>query len=1057
MLLSRILVALATVTVVFGQQYPFLAVPGSPRNPHSLFQDSKGRLWLTGQLTCFDGTRFLSLRDYGFPVVETYDVAEDPSGGIWIGAERGVFRFDGGRIEQVSSGVATSVIAVNRDLALAAESPIGSSSSHNKNLVRIRHEGGVWRTETVLDLHSPGPLTADGAGALLYPGTLSQWDEIRLEDALRWRAGTSVAVRRYGPPGGPPVNGDWRVLRDRDGCFWVGFPDGVSYDCGEGLHQILLATGGLTAAMHALPDGRMLLTGPSVLAIGRPGSFQVATRANGLPGLNDAIMGRDGTIWLAAVDGLYRFPSPFRIEYWTIREGVLDPPWSLTRVGSRMYVGLEGRLATLSHDRGRWNVVANFNGGGTVSSLLPAGNDHLFAGFLNGGTAELRADGAVLARMQVSEAVGARLARTPDGQVWAGGSQFGAVSRRGRVLNFDPHPLLTAPSGNLLAIKYDDRMHRLWACYNGGLILRDDQGVWKEFTTKDGLRVNGCWSLAPVPNGDVWYEYFGYAGTALIHPMPDGRIRVRDYDLRNMPDPGGSTLDLDHSGRLWRSGESGIYVADPAEAEAAHWLQLDRSDGLPANDMNSGSVFVDTDNSLWWGADNDLAHYAPPADLTSPGFAPQVFVSALSWEGHSPTLADTVQGVPHGAHVVAHIGSTQFDRRNALRMRYRISPDEIWRESQSLDLPLGALGSGRHTVEVQGRVFIGPWSPSAKLAFTVLPPVWASSPFLASYSAALLIIAGSGYLLYRRWRFDEMQLLPDLTSWRLGALAQEAHKLTGTVLDSRFSVGGMLARGGFATVMEGYDQLRGERCALKIFRTDVKDKIWMQRGFEQEIAALQKVRHPNVVRINAFGRTPTGAPYLAMEFIEGRSLREILSQGPLTPARTARVVEQLSAALEAIHAEGVCHRDVKPENILLRNERTADEEPVLIDFSIAIIKDADETLHGISRAAGTFDYMAPEQAIGHAQASSDIYSLARVLLEMLTGRQLKELLPGAALDLPQQVAALLDGLSLPLSAASIALISAALEFDPMRRPSSARAFAHVIARDLRSANTKRAF
>jgi len=84
---------------------------------------------------------------------------------------------------------------------------------------------------------------------------------------------------------------------------------------------------------------------------------------------------------------------------------------------------------------------------------------------------------------------------------------------------------------------------------------------------------------------------------------------------------------------------------------------------------------------------------------------------------------------------------------------------------------------------------------------------------------------------------------------------------------------------------------------------------------------------------------------------------------------------------------------VKPENVIIRREGTPGEEAVLIDFSIAIVKDAAETLHGLSRAAGGFDYMAPEQAVGYADSSSDIYSLAKLAIEMLTGRQLRELLP----------------------------------------------------------------
>ena len=154
------------------------------------------------------------------------------------------------------------------------------------------------------------------------------------------------------------------------------------------------------------------------------------------------------------------------------------------------------------------------------------------------------------------------------------------------------------------------------------------------------------------------------------------------------------------------------------------------------------------------------------------------------------------------------------------------------------------------------------------------------------------------------------------------------------------------------------------------------------------------------------------------------------------------------AALDAIHAQGICHRDVKPENIILRAEALGAEQAVLIDFSIAIVKDASETLYGLSRAAGTFDYMGPEQAIGYAQSSSDIYSLAKTAIELLTGQQLKTLLPDAALDLPVRVHDLMDGLGFGLSPESLAMLAAALEFDPSRRPSVAGEFVSPIARDL---------
>ncbi len=190
-----------------------------------------------------------------------------------------------------------------------------------------------------------------------------------------------------------------------------------------------------------------------------------------------------------------------------------------------------------------------------------------------------------------------------------------------------------------------------------------------------------------------------------------------------------------------------------------------------------------------------------------------------------------------------------------------------------------------------------------------------------------------------------------------------------------------------------------------------------------------------------------------MELIEGGALRELLKSGPLDPARTAGFLRQAADALGEIHARGIFHRDLKPENVMLRKNAPPGEDLVLIDFSIAIVNQPDQTIHGLSRAAGTIYYMAPEQAVGFATAASDIYSLAKILLEMLTGQTLLTLLPDAGMDLPQRVRELLRAMPLQLSAESIDLLGSALEFDPARRPRLARHFADPIVRDLIAASS----
>ena len=286
--------------------------------------------------------------------------------------------------------------------------------------------------------------------------------------------------------------------------------------------------------------------------------------------------------------------------------------------------------------------------------------------------------------------------------------------------------------------------------------------------------------------------------------------------------------------------------------------------------------------------------------------------------------------------MILHAGSLQFDRRGSLRIRYRLLPDSPnWIDTHSLNLNLGKLGWGDHRIELQAQVATGPWSDIAEDSITVSRPVLLSWPALAGFALALgLFIAGG-----RRWRKKRddraKRAFPDLGEWRLAALSPELHQLDGTLLDSRFEVGRILARGGFATVTEGSDLLQdGRRCAIKIFRQELVDKEWMARRFQQEVLALEQVHHRNVVNIYGSGTTSRGSFYLVMEFIEGQTLRELLEIGKLTPHRSARYLRQAGNALDQIHQHGICHRDLKPENLMIRCSSSVEDDLVLIDFRL---------------------------------------------------------------------------------------------------------------------------
>ncbi len=400
---------------------------------------------------------------------------------------------------------------------------------------------------------------------------------------------------------------------------------------------------------------------------------------------------------------------------------------------------------------------------------------------------------------------------------------------------------------------------------------------------------------------------------------------------------------------------------------------------------------------------------------------------------------------PHGARRLVAVRPAQCA---ALSLSFDSRSAGMARDSQFRSR-LGQASLGQPQFRTAGQAAQRTMVGHAERSIRNRKPFWITWPFLLACAAAGLSGSAVGY----RWRHKQHKranmAFPNLAEWRLAAFSPEGQSLVGGTLDSRYRLNRLIARGGFATVFDGCDsEAKNRRCAVKIFRRELSDKDWLKRHFDREVAALEQVHHPNVVQIFGHGNTANGSPYLVMEFIEGQTLRELLVSGPLSARYSALLLRQAGAALEAIHACGIWHRDLKPENLMIRSAPPVEESLVVIDFSIAIVRKPDETIHGLSRAAGTIYYMAPEQAIGYADAATDIYSLAKVLLEMLTGTRLSELLLDASMDLPERVRELLMTLTVRFSKRSIDLISSALEFDPAKRPRNVRDFANTVAEDL---------
>ncbi|MBA2283148.1 MAG: serine/threonine protein kinase, partial [Acidimicrobiia bacterium] len=202
------------------------------------------------------------------------------------------------------------------------------------------------------------------------------------------------------------------------------------------------------------------------------------------------------------------------------------------------------------------------------------------------------------------------------------------------------------------------------------------------------------------------------------------------------------------------------------------------------------------------------------------------------------------------------------------------------------------------------------------------------------------------------------------------------------VLAGRYEVGPVIGHGGMGEVRRGRDQRLGRDVAIKFLRADLAAQPEVRARFEHEARAAAALSHPAVVTVFDSGETGD-VPYLVMECLPGDTLADRLADGPLDPGRVRTMADDLLGALEAAHALGVIHRDVKPGNVLF----TADGRAKLADFGIAKSTDSlDQTVTGL--VIGTPAYLAPERLAGAAASpASDLYSLGVVLYEALTGER----------------------------------------------------------------------
>jgi serine/threonine-protein kinase len=216
--------------------------------------------------------------------------------------------------------------------------------------------------------------------------------------------------------------------------------------------------------------------------------------------------------------------------------------------------------------------------------------------------------------------------------------------------------------------------------------------------------------------------------------------------------------------------------------------------------------------------------------------------------------------------------------------------------------------------------------------------------------------------------------------------------LIGATLAGKYKIEKLIKMGGMGSVYRGRHVLMDKTVAIKVLRPALAGDDAVVARFSREAKAASRISHPHAVTVTDFGEAENGVVFLVMEYLDGHTLKEVIaSEGPLGLDRAVEIVRQVAGALDVAHDQGVIHRDLKSENIMLVSHNGAEWAKVL-DFGIAkILQPAGKTDSEITHAnlvVGTPQYMSPEQCSqsGALDARSDVYSLGIIVHEMLTGR-----------------------------------------------------------------------
>ncbi len=273
----------------------------------------------------------------------------------------------------------------------------------------------------------------------------------------------------------------------------------------------------------------------------------------------------------------------------------------------------------------------------------------------------------------------------------------------------------------------------------------------------------------------------------------------------------------------------------------------------------------------------------------------------------------------------------------------------------------------------------------------------------------------------------------------------------GKVLAGKYRIEGFLTQGGMGAVYRGTHEMLGRKVAIKLIKPELVTSSEVVERFLREARSASQLHHTNIVATYDLGQAEDGTLYIAMELVDGESLKEVIkASGAMEPERIVRLGKGIAAALALAHRRNIVHRDLKPQNIVVCSDEDGNEIPKLLDFGIAKTFETDQAaLTATGMVIGTPQYMAPEQA-QDVDARTDLYALGIILYEMIGGHVpfRDTSVPALLVKHMQAVPPPLKDLRADTPPGLEAIVLRCLEKDPARRFPTADAISEALDKAL---------